>query len=101
MNKTMLSESLAYELGFTKTEAKKIVDKIFELMSSALINGETVNITEFATFKIVDRPSKRYRNAATGQMMEKQSGMRVKVHMCDKLVRRIDPGFGEKVEVEE
>lgn len=71
MNKTTLSEALAFELGFTKTEAKQIVDTTFKLMADALIHGDDINIAEFASFRIVDRPSKRYRNVTHTSHTEK------------------------------
>lgn len=101
MTKTTLSEALAYDCGLTKAESKKIVGKMFSLMSEALIAGEDVTITDFASFRIKDRPAKRYRNSSTGKMMEIPAGKRVKVKMSDRIMKAIDPSFdSDNVEVE-
>ena len=98
MTKTTLSEVLAYECGLTKAESKKIVGKMFSLMSEALIAGEDVTITDFASFRIRPRPAKRYWNSVSGELMEIRPGKRVKVKMSESLMARIDPGSQNNVE---
>ena len=99
MTKTKLIEALAFECGLTKAESKKIVEKIFSSITDALIAGEDVTITDFASFRVKDRPAKRYRNSTTGKMMEIRPGKRVKVKMSDRIMKAIDPEC-ENVEVE-
>jgi nucleoid DNA-binding protein len=91
MTKTTLSESLAYECGLTKKESKTIVDTVFRLLTDALIRGEDVTITDFASFRIKDRPSRVYRNSVSGELMEIRPGKRVKVKMSEKVMKAIDP----------
>ncbi len=89
-------------MGLKKAESKEIVEKVFELMADSLAAGEPVSITDFCSFRVVDRPARRYRHNMTGRMMEVPAGKRVKVSMSDKVLRRIDPAYElEKVEVEE
>ena len=91
MTKTTLSEALAYECGLTKAESNKIVGRMFGLMTEALIAGEDVTITDFASFRIKDRPSRVYRNSTTGELMEIRPGKRGKVKMSEKVMTAIDP----------
>jgi len=91
MTKTTLIEALAYECELTKKESKAIVDKVFTLLTDALTSGEDVTITDFASFRIKDRPAKRYRNSSTGKMMEIRPSKRVKVKMSEKVMKAIDP----------
>ena len=61
------------------------------MISDSLIVGEDVAITDFASFRIKDRPAKRYRNSTTGKMIEIRPGKRVKVKMSEKVMKAIDP----------
>ena len=90
MTRTTLIEALAYECGLTKKESKTIVDKVFSLLTDALTSGEDVTITDFASFRIKDRPAKRYRNSTTNEIKVLPAGKRVKVKMSESLMRRID-----------
>ena len=98
MTKTTLSEALAYECGLTKKESRKIVETVFTLLADALICGEDVTITDFASFRIKDRPSRVYRNSVSGELMEIRPGKRVKVKMSESLMQRIDPDDPDHVE---
>ena len=101
MTKPTLVEALAYECGLTKAESKRIVGKMFSLMTDALVTGEDVIITDFASFRVKDRPAKRYRNSVSGELMEIPAGKRVKVKMSEKMMKAIDPSFDlDNVEVE-
>ena len=102
MNKTELIEKVAFDMGLKRAESKEIVEHIFSLMADSLAAGESVNITGFASMKVVDRPARRYRHNGTGHMMEVPAGKRVKVSMSDSILRRVDPAFdAEKVPVEQ
>ena len=102
MNKTELVEKVAFDMGLKRAESKKIVEKVFELMTEALAAGDDVSIVDFCSFRIKDRPARRYRHNGTGHMMEVPAGKRVKVKMADAVMKRIDPSFdAEKVEVED
>ena len=102
MNKTELINTLAFDKGLTHQESRDILNYIFKLMADSLAAGEPVSITDFCSFRVVDRPARRYRHNTTGRMMEVPAGKRVKVSMSDSILRRVDPAFdAEKVEVEE
>lgn len=102
MNKTGLIDKVAFDIGLRKTESKEIVEKVFSLIVEALEKGEDVSIVDFCSFRIKDRPAKRYRHNGTGKMMEIPAGKRVKVKMADAVMRRVDPAYdAEKVPVEE
>lgn len=100
MNKTELINTLAFDKGLTHQESRDILNYIFKLMADSLAAGEPVSITDFCSFRVVDRPARRYRHNTTGRMMEVPAGKRVKVKMAESVMRRIDPK-GENVEVEE
>ena len=102
MNKTELIDKVAFDIGLRKNESKEIVEKVFSLIADSLAAGEDVSITDFCSFRVKDRPAKRYRHNGTGKMMEIPAGKRVRVSMSDKVMKRIDPSFdAEKIEVDE
>lgn len=102
MNKTELVEKLAFDMGLKRAESKEIVEKVFSTIVEALEKGEDVSIVDFCSFRIKDRPARRYRHNGTGRMMEVPAGKRIKVSMSDKVMKRIDPAFdAEKIEVED
>lgn len=102
MNKTEIINQVAFDMGLSRAESKAIFEHTIELMVESLAAGDDVSITDFCSFRIKDRPAKRYRHNGTGKMMEIPAGKRVKVSMSDKVMKRIDPSFdAEKVEVEE
>ena len=89
MTKQDLTNHLAYTLAFSPSEARSAVDTIFESITSALGNGEDVKITDFASFRIVDKAPRNYRNQVTGEMESSCGGKRVKVRFAQKVMDAI------------
>ena len=102
MNKTAIINQVVFDMGLSRAESKAIFEHTLELITESLAAGESVNITGFASMRVVDRPAKRYRHNGTGKKMEVPAGKRIKVSMSDKVMKRIDPAFdAEKIEVDE
>mgnify|MGYP002623789361 CR=1 FL=1 len=85
MTKQDLTNHLAYTLGLSHSEARTAVDLIFSSIVSALIRSEDVKITDFASFRIVDKAPRNYRNQVTGEMESSCGGKRVKVRFAQKV----------------
>ena len=102
MNKTEIINQVAFDIGLSRAESKAIFEHTIELIVESLAAGEDVSIVDFCSFRIKDRPARRYRHNGTGRMMEVPAGKRIKVSMSDKVMKRIDPAFdAEKIEVDE
>ena len=69
MNKTDLVSEVAEIVG-SKNGAKAVVDSIFEAITRALKNNETVSVPGFGTFKVEDRKARTGRNPQTGEMID-------------------------------
>ncbi|MFZ7110494.1 MAG: HU family DNA-binding protein [Desulfatiglandales bacterium] len=69
MNKTDLVNEVAEIVG-SKNGAKAAVDSIFEAITRALKNSETVSVPGFGTFKVEDRKARTGRNPQTGEMID-------------------------------
>ncbi len=55
--------------GLTKVDAKKAVDAVADVVSSALSKGEKVTWTGFGTFEVRSRAARMGRNPQTGAPM--------------------------------
>ena len=95
MTKQDLTNHLAYTLGLSHSEARAAVDTIFDSITDALIRSEDVSIQNFASFRIVDKAPRNYRNQVTqvtqvtGEMEMTHGGRRVKVRFAQKVMDAI------------
>ena len=78
MNKADLNGTLVkadiidqvYEkVGFTRQEATKTVEILFDVIKSELSNGNNVRISRFASFVLRDKRARNARNPKTGEMI--------------------------------
>ncbi|HBY56460.1 MAG TPA: DNA-binding protein HU [Candidatus Atribacteria bacterium] len=67
MNKGELIDKVASDLSFTKVEAKKVVECVFENISDCMAKGEAVRLVGFGTFGIRKREARMARNPRTGE----------------------------------
>ena len=78
MNKADLNVTLVkadiidqvYEkVGFTRQEAAKSVEILFDVIKSELKNGNNVRISRFASFVLREKRARNARNPKTGEMI--------------------------------
>ena len=55
MNKIDLVNALAEKTGFTKQDAEKALDSVFDVIIDALADGEKVMVSGFGTFEVKER----------------------------------------------
>lgn len=71
MNKTELTEALAKATDFTKADAQRAVDALFDtddgVIARTLNRGNKVQITGFGTFETRKRKARMGRNPQTGE----------------------------------
>lgn len=71
MNKTELTEALARKTDFTKADAQRAIDALFDTDSGILANqlqgNQKVQITGFGTFETRERKARMGRNPQTGE----------------------------------
>ncbi|MBE6713227.1 MAG: HU family DNA-binding protein [Ruminococcaceae bacterium] len=70
MTKSELSLALAEKIGIKKKDARLVTDEIFELMRSALVRGEKVQISGFGSFEVKDRPARIGHNPSTHEEIQ-------------------------------
>jgi DNA-binding protein HU-beta len=69
MNNSDLADQLGVE-GMSKTDARKIVDGIFDAIVAAATSGNEVSISGFGKFKIKESAAREGRNPATGETIQ-------------------------------
>jgi DNA-binding protein HU-beta len=69
MNNSDLADQLGAE-GMSKTDARKVVDGIFEAIVAAATSGNEVSISGFGKFKIKESAAREGRNPATGETIQ-------------------------------
>ena len=62
-----MSEVISRKFGLPRNYSSKLVDSVLEKMSGALIRGEKVKISRFATFACRRKAARIGRNPKTGE----------------------------------
>lgn len=67
MNKTELIAKVAENACLSKKDAGRVVDAVFEAITTALKEGEKVQLIGFGNFEIRERAARSGRNPQTGE----------------------------------
>ncbi|GAC41864.1 HU family DNA-binding protein [Paenibacillus popilliae] len=70
MNKSELITEVAESTELSKKDVSKVVDAVFEAISSALQNGDKVQLVGFGNFEVRERSARKGRNPQTGEEIE-------------------------------
>ncbi len=70
MNKKDLIDRLAQEKEIFRTEAKKIVNLVFQSMTDALAKGNKVEIRGFGSFRVKKYKAYKGRNPKTNEVIK-------------------------------
>lgn len=70
MNKSEYISAVAQAAGMTKTQAAIAVDASIAVITKALQEGDSVQLTGFGSFSIASRSARTGRNPATGKTIK-------------------------------
>ncbi len=70
MNKSDLVNAISSESGLTRADAARALDATVGAITSALSNGDQVNIVGFGSFKTSKRSARAGRNPQTGESIQ-------------------------------
>ena len=70
MNKANLIEKVQEENDFTKAQAERIVNTVFDSIVNAVKKGDSVSVAGFGVFEAKKRASRMGRNPATGETIQ-------------------------------
>jgi len=67
MTKIDIIQELYENLNFSKKDAARIVESVFDIMKDALARGEKIKISGFGNFIVKEKKPRRGRNPQTGE----------------------------------
>jgi integration host factor subunit alpha len=67
MTKIDIIQELYDKLNFSKKDAARVVESVFEIMKDALARGEKIKISGFGNFVVKEKKPRRGRNPQTGE----------------------------------
>ncbi|MDA8360696.1 MAG: HU family DNA-binding protein [Gammaproteobacteria bacterium] len=70
MNKSELIEKVMETAELTKAQAARAVDAVFDSITEALREGQTINLVGFGTFSVGERAARSGRNPRTGETID-------------------------------
>jgi integration host factor subunit alpha len=70
MTKVDIVSSVYEKIGFSKKEAVRVVETIFDIMKESLGRGEKIKISGFGNFVVRNKRTRRGRNPQTGDDIE-------------------------------
>ncbi|TRZ39662.1 HU family DNA-binding protein [Niallia circulans] len=70
MNKTELINAVAEGSELSKKDSTRVVDSVMERITTALKNGEKVELLGFGAFSVSERAARKGRNPQTGEEIE-------------------------------
>ncbi len=62
-----LTEAVFREVGLSRNESAQLVERVLDLMSDGLVEGEQVKISSFGTFSVRSKTARVGRNPKTGE----------------------------------
>lgn len=65
LTKDKLITHLQTQIGMTKSESRQIVERVFEIMKSTMIDGEDLLISGFGKFHVREKKERLGRNPQT------------------------------------
>lgn len=89
LTKARMTEMLCDELGFSRRDAKDIVESFFEEISAALAGNEAVKLSGFGNFEPRDKRPRPGRNPRTGEEVEISARRVVTFHASQKLRAKV------------
>jgi len=90
LTKAELAELLFQRVGLNKREAKDMVEVFFEEIAQSLERGDSVKLSGFGNFQLLDKPSRPGRNPKTGEQIPISARRVVTFHASQKLKQLVD-----------
>ena len=81
MNKKTLIEELSKKTKMTLTESKNAIEQFQNIIIEALKRGDTVNLMNFGSFKVVERKARIVYNPIN-KKFDKHQAKRVPIFKC-------------------
>lgn len=96
LTKSELADSLFFQLGLNKREAKEFVDKVFEEVKCSLEAGHAVKLSGFGNFELRDKNQRPGRNPKTGEEIPISARRVVTFRPGQKLRAQVEGGDAQR-----
>ena len=70
MTKTDFITAVSNKTNINKTEADKLITAVFDVITEAIVSGDTVRVSGFGIFEVSERKGRTGRNPQTGEEIE-------------------------------
>jgi len=90
LTKTDIVELIVEKNDLSPTEAKDVLEDLFEIIKSTLASGEDLMISGFGKFQVNEKKPRKGRNPATGDSMVLDKRRVVTFKIAGKLKDRIN-----------
>lgn len=90
LTKAELADALFEKMGLNKREAKEMVDMFFDVISTALENGDSVKLAGFGNFQLREKKQRPGRNPKTGEVIPISARRVVVFHASQKLKEQVE-----------
>ena len=65
-----LAEAVYRKVGLSRTESAELVEMVLDEVCNAIVRGETVKLSSFATFHVRDKNERIGRNPKSGEKVQ-------------------------------
>lgn len=89
MNKRELIASISEAGSMSKSAAERALNSVLANMAEAMCNGEKVMISNFGSFKVIDRAPQRARDPQTGKEIMVPARKVIKFKAAKKLSEKV------------
>ncbi|ORE86116.1 integration host factor subunit alpha [Oceanococcus atlanticus] len=96
LTKSELADSLFFQLGLNKREAKEFVDRVFEEVKTSLEAGQPVKLSGFGNFELRDKNQRPGRNPKTGEEIPISARRVVTFRPGQKLRAQVEGGDAQR-----
>ncbi|MCI1747547.1 MAG: HU family DNA-binding protein [Acidipropionibacterium sp.] len=89
MTKSELVKAIAKQAGITDAQANDALKALTDVVTSALVDGEKVQLPGLLTAELVERPARNGRNPRTGESMTIPAHKAVKISASSTLKKAV------------
>jgi len=90
LTKTDIIRTVSDQMGFTKKQSRHSVDSLVEIIKKTLESGESIKISQFGKFDIIEKKARPWRSPFTGRIMMLPNRRIVKFKTFKRLKDRIN-----------
>jgi len=92
LTKEKIIEDIYHNVGLSKAQSRKVVERVFEIVKQTLESGENLLISGFGKFIVREKAARRGRNAQTTEDLQLRARRVVVFRTSNVLRKKINEG---------